>query len=296
MKFGTVPYFLRQAAVNVRNNPAVHGIGLLTMVISLLIFGAFLLLFVNANAWIESWGRSLSMSVYLKDGIGAEALAEIEAFIRSQPGAEIQRLITKEEALAEFREALGPRARLLESLGSNPLPASLEVVFKERPDGVEPEAVKRLAEALPGVDEVEYSREWIRRFEGVMRVMGVAGFIIGGLLCLGALFIMTNTIKLTIYGRKEEIEILKLVGATDWFVKTPFLVEGVILGAMSGILSLAALYASYLLLSWKKIYIIGAAALDFVFIPYEYSVGVFCISVLFGLLGSLIAVGRFFRF
>lgn len=296
MKLGLLSYFFKQSALNLRNNPVVHGISLITMVIALLIFGAFLLLFVNVNTWMESWGRSLSMSVYLKDEVEAAELEKIKAFILSQPDAEIQRLISKKEALSEFKDALGPRAPLLEGMARNPLPASLEVVFEGTGGGIDTAAVKRGIEALDGVDEVYCNREWMGRFEGVMRMVGAAGLVIAGLLCLGALFIMTNTIKLTIYARKEEIEILKLVGATDWFVKTPFLIEGVILGAMSGILSLAALYSSYIILSLKNISILGLASVQFMFIPFPQLLWVFCASVLFGLVGSLIAVGRFFRF
>ncbi len=294
MRPGLIPYFFRQAGANVRNNPMVHGIGLVTMVISFLIFGAFLLLFVNVNALIDRWGHSLSMSVYLEDGVSQAQIETIRARIEGLPGAEIQAQISKEKALADFRAALGPRAGLLDGLSSNPLPASMEVVFGEEAGHLEPAEVKVALEALEGVEEVQYSREWVRRFEGAMRMVQMVGFIIGGLLCLGVLFIVTNTIKMTIYGRKEEIEILQLVGATGWFVKTPFLLEGVIQGALSGIVSIGGLYLAYLVLSWKRFYILGVAAIDFTFIPPSYAFFLFLISVFFGLLGSFIAVGRFF--
>jgi len=109
------------------------------------------------------------------------------------------------------------------------------------------------------------------------------------------LFIVTNTIKLTIYSRQEEIEIMKLVGATDWFVKTPFLLEGSMQGIVSGMLSVLVLYSGYLILSVKKADIFGFALLDFVFIPNSYTLTIFVVSVALGLLGSFIALGRFFR-
>ncbi|MBW2284485.1 MAG: ABC transporter permease [Deltaproteobacteria bacterium] len=294
MRPGLLPYFFRQAGANVRNNPMVHGIGLVTMVISFLIFGSFLLLFVNVNVLIDRWGHSLSMSVYLEDGVSQSQTENIRARIEGLPGAEVRSYISKEKALADFRAALGPRAGLLDGLSSNPLPASMEVVFGEEAGHLEPAEVKVALEALEGVEEVQYSREWVRRFEGAMRMVQMVGFIIGGLLCLGVLFIVTNTIKMTIYGRKEEIEILQLVGATGWFVKTPFLLEGVIQGALSGIVSIGGLYLAYLVLSWKRFYILGAAAIDFIFIPPSYAFSLFLISVFFGLLGSFIAVGQFF--
>jgi cell division transport system permease protein len=264
------------------------------MVISFLIFGAFLLLFVNINALIERWGHSLSMSVYLEDGVSRDDTENIIAYIQGLPGAEIRARISKDKALADFKAALGPRAGLLDGLSENPLPASVEVVFGEEAGHLNPEKIKTGLEGLEGVEEVQYSGEWIRRFEGAIRMVQMVGFVIGGLLCLGVLFIVTNTIKMTIYSRKEEIEILQLVGATDWFVKLPFLLEGVIQGALSGMISVGALYGAYLVLSWKRFYIFGAAPIDFVFIPASYAVLLFAISVFFGLLGSFIAVGRFF--
>ena len=295
MRFRSWPYFFRQALTNILNNRVFHAIGLSTMVVSLLIFGTFLILFVNLNAWLEGWGHSLTMSVYLQDGISETKNDEIASLIRKLQGAEIKRFISKEGALRDLRQALGSHAGLLEGLSANPLPASFEVVFKDTGDQkTDPLKIKNELEGIEGVDEVQYSEEWLKRFKGLMNMVRLVGFIIGGLLCLGILFIVTNTIKLTIYSRREEIEILKLVGATDWFVKIPFLLEGVIQGILSGILALLALFSGYLLLSTKKMHFLGLAVLDFVFIPNEYVISILLISVALGLVGSFIAVGRFF--
>ncbi|MBW2094428.1 MAG: ABC transporter permease [Deltaproteobacteria bacterium] len=274
----------------------VHIVGVSTMVISFLIFGAFLLLFYNVDSWIHGWGDSFSMSVYLKDGIDGTAREKVLALIRNIPGAHIERTITKKQAFLDLKRALGREASVLDGLPRNPLPASIEVVFRSskgnKPD---PGKLRKELETFAGVGEVQYSEEWLRRFEGLMRVFRLAGLIIGGLLGLGVLFIVTNTIKLTIYSRQEEIEIMKLVGATDWFVKTPFLLEGSIQGVVSGFLSILILYSGYVILSVKKADILGLALLDFVFIPHSYTLTIFVVSVALGLLGSFIALGRFFR-
>jgi len=296
MRLRLAPYFIKQALTNIMDNRVFHAIGLGTMVVSLLIFGTFLLLFVNLDTWIQGWGHSLTMSVYLEDGIDDTQIEKVGAFIKDLPGAKIERFISKDDALRDLKGAFGSQAGLLNGLLKNPLPASFEVVFKEsktkRPG---PESMKRDLEGLKGVTEVQYSEEWLKRFEGLMRMVRLVGFIIGGLLCMGILFIVTNTIKLTIYSRREEIEILKLVGATDWFVKTPFLLEGVIQGILSGILALLALFSGYLLLSTKKMYFLGLAVLDFAFLPREYAISIILMSMLLGLVGSFIAVGRFFE-
>lgn len=288
------PYFFRQTLINIINNRTVHAIGLGTMVASLLIFGTFLILFVNLNAWLQGWEHSLSMSVYLQDEISESKRGKIASFIKDQPAAEIERFISKEEALRDLRSALGSQTGLLEGLSDNPLPASFEVVFRAEDSEIDLQRIKKEIENIEGVEEVQYTEDWLERFEGLMKIVRLVGFIIGGLLCIGVLFIVTNTIKLTIYSRRDEIEILKLVGATDWFVKIPFLLEGMVQGILSGILALLTLFSGYILLSTKKMHFLSLAVLDLVFLPHEYVLSILLISVALGLVGSLIAVGRFF--
>ena len=288
-------YFFRQALVNIISNRVIHVIGLGTMVVSLLIFGTFLLLFVNLNSWLEGWGQTLSVSIYLRDGVEQITRDKIASFIESLPGAEVRRFISKDVALRDLRTAVGAHSGLLDELSHNPLPASFEVVFKDvEIHKANPDAIKTKLEKLDGVQEVQYSEEWLKKFGGLMRVVKLIGFVIGGLLGMGVLFIVTNTIKLTIYSRRDEIEILKLVGATDWFVKIPFLLEGMIQGLVSSVFALSTLFLGYFFLSTEKINFFGLAAFDLVFFPREYVLSLFVASVVLGLGGSLIAVGRFF--
>ena len=295
MRLRMLPYFLRQTLANIMENRVVHTIGLGTMVASMLIFGSFLLLFVNANNCVKGWGQSMSMSVYLKDGISQVNKERITTFIKKLPGAEIKRVISKEDALKDFTKALGLQAGLLDGLSSNPLPASFEVSFKDfKSKDIDPQRIKNELEKLEGVGEIQYSKEWLRRFEGLMNIVRLVGFVIGGLLCLGVLFIVTNTIKLTIYARKDEIEILKLVGATDWFVKVPFLFEGMFQGLLSGILSLLILFFGYSLLSAKKVHMLSLAMFDYIFIPYQYTLLILFLGLFLGLIGAFLALGRFF--
>jgi len=282
--------------MNIMGNRTVHVIGLGTMVVSLLIFGTFLILFVNLDSWIQGWGRSLSASIYLQDGVNEADRDKVADFIRDIPGAQIKRFISKEGALRDLRKALGSESGLLDGLSDNPLPASFELVFEDA-DGQarDLQDIKRELEGMEGVGEVQYSEEWLKRIEGLMSLVGLVGFIIGGLLCLGVLFIVTNTIKLTIYARRDEIEILKLVGATDRFVKVPFLLEGAIQGMFAGLIALLILFSGYLLLSAKKIQFFGVALFDLLFLPREYAFAIILMSLGLGLVGSFIAVGRFFE-
>ena len=236
------------------------------------------------------------MSVYLKDGTDKEIKKRIESILINLPGAQIKGFISKEKAMKDLMKALGDQVGLLDGLENNALPASFEVVFKDvNNNQMDPKKMKANLEKIDGVDEVQYSEQWLERFEGLIYMLKLAGFIVGGLLCIAVLFIITNTIKLTIYSRRDEIEILKLVGATDWFVKIPFLIEGVIQGVFSGLLALGILFFVYSLFSLKSVHVFGLPVMDILFLPSNYVIFIFSLSLILGLMGSFIAIGRFFK-
>ena len=296
MKLRLCIYFFKTAVSNIVNNRLVHTISIGTITISMLLLGSFLLLSVNIRSWLGDWGESLSMSVYIKDGLDENEKAKIEAALAGLKGAEIKGFISKNQALINLKNSLGDQAGLLEGLKDNPLPGSYEIVFNETEDyRVDPEKIQSDLEKMEGVDEVQYSKQWIERFRGIMNVIRIVGLIIGGFICLAVLFITTNTIKLTIYSRRDEIEIYKLVGATDWFVKLPYLIEGAIQGLLGGILSFIILFVVYSVFSVKTIQVFGLPVIDFAFLSFEHSISIILLSIALGFIGGLIAIGRFFR-
>ncbi len=288
-------YFLKQAFLNITNNRGVHIIGMGIMVVSLLILGVFLLLFVNFNSWVHGLGHPLAMSVYLQDEISDASRERIADFIKDTQGLELERFISKEQAMRDLKSALGSQAGLLEGLSSNPLPASIELLIYDMDNENDPRRMKKKIENFKGVEEVQYSDDWLKKLEGLMDMVRLVGFVIGGLLCICVLFIVTNTIKLTIYSRIEEIEILKLVGATDWFVKAPFLLEGIIQGVVSGVMSFLLLFFGYSFLSLETMHFWNYAVLDFVFLSHKFAILLILMSAALGLAGSFIALGRFFK-
>lgn len=289
-------YYFKTAFLNIINDRLIHLISMGTITIAMLLFGSFLLLYVNLNSWIKEWGESLSMSVYLEDGIDEKTKQTIEKALKDIDRAEIRGYISKEQALTNLIEGLGEQAGLLKGLKENPLPASFELIFKDVKDyQVDPQKIKKDLEKIEGVDEVQYSEQWIERFEGVMFVFKIVGLIIGGLLCIAVLFITTNTIKLTIYSRRDEIEIYKLVGATDWFIKIPFLIEGAIQGILSGIVAFLILFMVYSIFSLKTVYLFGLSVVDISFLSEQYAFFIIFLSLALGSIGGFIAIGRFFK-
>ncbi len=296
MKLRVWVYFFKQGLLNISNNRLIHIISMGTITISLLLFGSFILLSDNLNNWIKEWGESISMSVYLKDEIDDKIKQQIEVALIHLNGAEIKEFISKKEAMIRLKKGLGAQAGLLDGLESNPLPSSYEIIFKNvKMNRIDPKEIKNSLEKMEGIDEIQYSEQWAERFKGLLDILKIVGIIIGGLLGIAVLFITTNTIKLAIYSRRDEIEISKLVGATNWFVKIPFLIEGAIQGIVSGLFALLILFLIYYFISIKVVSLFGLPVLDFIFLSAEHSLFIFGLGITLGLLGGFIAVGRFFK-
>ena len=288
-------YFFRRALENIVENRLVHVVGIGTMVIAFLIFDAFVLAFVNINVWTQERGRALTMSIYFKVDPEKSAIEDIRRELLEYP-VSITKFISKNDAMKSLRRQLGDQAGLLDGLKENPLPASLEIILsRDEIDDSLPYDLKKRLERIENVDEVQYSQEWIDQIQAVMGAIEIVGLVFGGLLFLAALFIVTNTIKLTIYSRKDEIEILKLVGATNGFVKAPFLIEGSIQGFLGGSVAMSILFLGYVLAANRVELRIGFGALDLVFLSPEFILLLVATSIIAGLIGSTVSLGRFFR-
>jgi len=296
MKISFFRYFGRQALANILDNRLVHLVGVGTIAIAFLVFDAFVLVFVNLNHLTEERGRPLTMSIYFKDVPEKAVLESIKKELLDFPGVAIERLISKDDAMRTLRKQLGDKAGLLDGIKENPLPASLEIVLsRDKAGELLPYQLKTRLERIDSVDEVQYSQEWIRRIQTIMEAVELIGIVFGGLLFLAALFIITNTIKLTIYSRKDEIEILKLVGATNRFVKIPFLIEGSIQGFLGGSLALIILYLVYITVITRLELGIGFAFFDVIFLSPQFTLFLLLMSIFVGFIGSTVSLGRFFR-
>ncbi|MBN1626731.1 MAG: FtsX-like permease family protein, partial [Deltaproteobacteria bacterium] len=201
-----------------------------------------------------------------------------------------------EQAMINLKAGLAEQAGFLDGLEGISLPESFEIIFNDAGDNIiDPKAVKSSLEKIKGIDEVQYSQQWAERFEGMMDIFRITGIAIGALLCMAVLFIISNTIKLTIYSRRDEIEIYKLMGATDWFVKIPFLIEGAAEGVIGGIVALFLLILSYSVISMKTIDVFGLPVIDVNFLSAQSCFFIVLLSLMLGLVGGFISIGRFFR-
>jgi cell division transport system permease protein len=239
-------WWARSAGAGLRGSPFTSLVAVATIAITLLLVGAFALLVANMEALLERFGDELRLSAYLEEGLDAGAEQALAEQARGLPGVAAVTLVGKAEALARFRASVGGGAALLEGLDENPLPASLEVLLapeQRSPGGLA--AVAERLRALPGVDDLAYGFDWVEGYTRALALVRGVGSVIGAVLALAALLIVANTIRLAVYARRDEIEILLLVGASRSFVAIPFLLEGCGQGALGGGLAAGVLYAVY---------------------------------------------------
>lgn len=237
-----VSYLFREAWVNMRTNRTTTVVAVLTTAFTLACVGIFLLLYVNlrnATGWLQD---DIKIMVYLEDRLTQDQAQELEAKIKTDRMVAGVTFISKAQALGEFKTQFPDDSQLLEGLGENPLPASFVVTLAS--GARSPEAVKRWAErvrGLAGVATVDYNQAWIDALAGMIRFIEMAAIGVGVLLSAAAVTIIGNTIRLTLYARREEIDILRLIGATRSFIRVPYLLEGAVLGTCGSALSLVVL-------------------------------------------------------
>jgi len=245
-RVGTVIYLLFRTAVRGLRASAVTSMAAIaTIAVTLMLVGSFVLLVGNMRGMLERFGVELQVTAYLDDEISMDAARGIASRVATVEGVHRVSLVTPEEALARFRETSGAEA-LLEGLDSNPLPASLEISLiseSRTPRGVA--LVEQALEGLPGIAELAKGQEWV---DGYTRASALVRFIalgLGAVLAVSALMIVANTIRLALYSRDDELEILSLVGASRTFIRVPFLLEGTIQGLAGGLLAVLLMFCAF---------------------------------------------------
>jgi cell division transport system permease protein len=296
---GRLNYFFVRAVINIRQNVFVNILTIGTITLALLIISYFLLLFVNLNGLADNWSNKVQVTAYFDQELAPQEQATIKSRIMSLPGTDRVAYISKDEAMKRFRSRLKGQESLLEGVTPEVLPAALEISLKKGyRDTQAVESYVVLLKKLSAIKEVQYGEEWVKRFSTFMNFMRLVGALLGGFLLLAVIFIVSNTIKLTIYSRKEELELLGLVGATRLFIKAPFLIEGIMQGVAGALLSLVILVASYFVFLHNAGNFISFKPSDagLSFLPAEYIAAILLGGMLLGFLGSLTSLKRFINF
>lgn len=238
---------IKHALRDLSRNRLLSALTVVTIALAVLIVSAFGLFLINARDVVNTWEKGVRMMVYLKPDTAAADRKETEQQLLSVYGVSQVRFISKQEALDELKQKMKHQASLLEGLRENPLPDAFEIRLLAVPQSEQDMA--RLAakiKAIPTVDSVEYGQQWLGKAIYFVQLFRLAGIALGVLFFLASVFIVANTIRLLLYARSEEIDIMRLVGATDRFIETPFFIEAMVqalAGAVLGLAILAIVYA-----------------------------------------------------
>lgn len=291
---GSVSYFLKETLHSLVHNKFMAVASILTVTLSMFILGAFLALVLNMNHMASYLETQVEMSVYLKDGLTTDQVMGVGRRLKALPDVTELKFTNQDEAMAEFREQLGDQAAILDAINGNPLPASYRLSYSN------PDALRSAAEMVATFDEVEsvqYGQDIIEQLYKVSQAIRLGGIVLIIFLAAAELFIISNTIRLTVFARRREIQIMKYVGATNDFIRWPFLFEGMIIGLIgSGI-------ASVILWQMYKALLGEAADAGLLFIPligvYPFMLHVtlflFAAGVIIGVLGSTISLRKYMK-
>jgi len=293
---GRLGYFMSRAVINIRQNVFVNVVTIGTITLALLIVSLFLLVFVNLENAAENWSERVQVTVYFDHELTPQELAGFRAKINAVPGTARINYVSRDEALKRFKGRLRGQESLLEGVRSEVLPTSLEIALKQSyRETREVEGYVAGLKRIAGISEVQYGEEWVRRFNTFLNFMRLLGALLGGFLVIAVLFIVSNTIKLTIYARRDELEVMSLVGATRFFIKAPFLIEGIVQGAAGSLLAMGLLLALYegFLHNAGSFLTFNPTTAGLAFLPLEYIVGIILSGVVLGFIGSISSLKRF---
>lgn len=280
----------RYALKDIRMHRFLHTVTLVTITLSVIIVGVFTLFATNAASLITSWKSGVRIMAYLPENTTLAKTTELTNTVKKIPFVGEVRFIPKNEALKTLREQMARHASIFEDLDENPLPDTFEIRVKtEKGDWQTVERVARKIEHLPGVDHVEYGRQWIGKFLRVINLIRIAALSMGGIFFLVSVFIVGNTIRLAIYTRKEEIAIMRLVGAEEKFIKAPFYIQGLLLGLCGGICGITVLFIIYMIFTARMDATFAAVALRIQFISPETMAFIAFCSTLVGWTGCYLS-------
>ncbi|HEX7153453.1 MAG TPA: permease-like cell division protein FtsX [Thermoanaerobaculia bacterium] len=242
----TFAYFVREAFRRIWVSKRTSFVAVVMIAISLLILGSFMLVAENLERAVERWQGRSRVNVYFEPEATPQQIAAVEQYLATRPPLARRTFITREQALVRFRSYFANLTEVVGQLDENPFPPSYEI--EVTPQFVQtPQFQQQMAElrGKGGVEQVQFDWEWLERLKRLINLINLVGLIAGGILAVAAAFTIANVIRLTMMFYREEIEIMRLVGATERIIRGPFLIEGFVQGTLGGIMSVVLLYVVY---------------------------------------------------
>lgn len=290
-------YYLKRGVQSILALPSTNLVTVITIAVSFFVLSGFIILLKNIDSSLSTFSTELTISVYLKPDASNDDIQSFLAELKSAAWIKSMAYVSKEQALADFRRDLGDTGYFLEGLErDNPLPASVDIELfpDELGIGSVESSIARLR-AMTVVDNVIYGKEWLKNIAQVVKTSRFVGYVALSVVLVLVIFFVSNTIKLVIYSRRDEIEIMKLVGATNELIQIPFVIGGVLqglIGMLFGVFFIALIF-------WVMRFQIQTSALlstifpSLAFLSPFNLLLLFVLSILIGGMGSFFAVRRF---
>jgi len=276
---------LRESMLTFKRAPLLSVLSVTTIAFSLFVLGLFGLVVVNLQAALRGVEERVEIVAYILPGTPAEAKAQALQDIQAFPEVQAANYVSEDEALARARSELVELRDIMEELERNPLPASIELKLK--PGFRDADHVSLVAERIQGfgfVDDVRFGRDWVENVDRLRGLAAAVGIVVGAAFAVVAIIIIGTTIRMAVLQRSREIAIMRLVGATDGFIRRPFLLQGAIKGLLGGVVAIGLSFVAYLLINR---YLLKSA-----FFTNEQALAIVAFGALIGLLGSATSVGR----
>ena len=292
--FSSLGYFWKETFYSLFRNKFMAVASVLTVTLSMFILGVFLCAVLNINHMATYLENQVEMTVYLKDGLNTEQVMAVGKKLKALPDLKEIKFTNKDQAMAEFKQRLGDQQGILDAINGNPLPSSYSTSFAT------PASLKNAVSIVtqyPEVDSVQYGQDIIEQLYKVAQVIRIGGIILIVFLAGAELFIISNTIRLTVFARRREIQIMKYVGATNGFIRWPFIFEGMIIGFIGSGLSAFILWEGY------KVVLMQMAQAGLVFIPMiplwpfigYMTIMLLAAGIIIGILGSTISLRKYMK-
>jgi len=291
-----VRYALEEAARSLWRGRQSGVLSTATIALALFVLGAFLLVTANLERLGAEWGSAAEMSVYLKDDVTPQDRTALERLLSSRDAVAGFEYVSKADALARFKANFADLASTVDELGENPLPASYEVRLRAsagRSDAAAPglDALGAAIREAPGVADVRYDRQWLNRMLSAIGIIRGVGWGLGALLTIAAALTVANVVRLALYARRDELEIMHLVGAPQVYVRGPFIMEGVLQGGLGALAAVLVLGGAFLAVRARYLTPLASAvnlpAVEF--LPLEMCVLLVIGGMVVGCVGGLVA-------
>jgi cell division transport system permease protein len=285
-------YAVEEAALSLWRGRQAGLLSTATIALALFVLGGFLVVTANLQQLGAEWSNAAELSVYLKDDVTPAERQAVEAALAPGDVVASREFVSKADALARFKQTFGELAAAMDTAGDNPLPASIEVRLRPGPGtGAAVDDLGTRLRAMPGVADVRYDRQWLNRVLNAIAIIRGVGLVLGIILTVAAALTVANVVRLALHARRDELEIMQLVGAPQAFIRGPFVMEGVFQGGVGAILALIALGAAFLALRGRYLTPLASAMNmnSISFLPVELCVLLVIGGMAVGCLGGLVA-------